>query len=105
MYWRPGNGASFLDLVEKLTGAPLAGDAWVAALEKSTADKLAQEKAAYEAALKKGPAIPPGAFLSASAVLTDAALRDIALTPNTVAIVCHGRVRRIETVVGKEERT
>ena len=62
MYWRPGNGASFLDLVEQLTGSPLTGDAWVAALQKSTADKVTQEKAAYEAALKKGPAIPPGAW-------------------------------------------
>ena len=61
MYWRPGNGASFLDLVEKLTGSPLAGDAWVAALKKSTPDKVAAEKAAYETALKAGPAIPPGA--------------------------------------------
>jgi hypothetical protein len=40
VYWRPGNGASFLELVEKLTGAPLAADAWVAALELPTEKKV-----------------------------------------------------------------
>lgn len=34
MYWKPGNSAAFLDLVEKLTGAPLSADAWVANLKK-----------------------------------------------------------------------
>jgi len=29
VYWQPGNGEAFLDLVEKLTGKPLTGDAWV----------------------------------------------------------------------------
>ncbi len=61
VYWRPGNGASFLDLVQKLTGEPLTGDAWVAALQESTPEKVAAQKKAYEAALKTGPAIPPGA--------------------------------------------
>ena len=35
MYWRPGNGASFLDLVEGLTGSPLTGDAWVSGASRS----------------------------------------------------------------------
>ena len=32
MYWRPGNSAAFLSLVELLTGKPLDGSAWVEAL-------------------------------------------------------------------------
>jgi hypothetical protein len=33
-YWRPGNSEPFLGLVERLTGKPLSGDAWVAMLEQ-----------------------------------------------------------------------
>jgi hypothetical protein len=33
VYWRPGNSAAFLDLVQQLTGAPLTADAWVAELQ------------------------------------------------------------------------
>ena len=77
--------------MEKLTGSPLAGDAWVAALQKSTADKVSQEKAAYEAALKKGPAIPSGVILSPSertGVLFPAAVqRGIASDPGP-CVVC-----------------
>ena len=29
VYWKPGNSESFMDLVRKLTGKPLAADAWV----------------------------------------------------------------------------
>lgn len=32
-YWRPGNTEPFLGLVARLTGAPLAADAWVAHLQ------------------------------------------------------------------------
>lgn len=50
-YWRPGNSEMFLDLVKGLTGAPLTGDAWVAALEEDLEAKLAAEKKEYDAAL------------------------------------------------------
>lgn len=36
VYWAPGNGAAFLDLVAQLTGRPLAADAWVAELQQPT---------------------------------------------------------------------
>eukprot|EP00998_Keelungia_sp_KM082_P007964 NODE_414_length_1972_cov_64.067751_g407_i0.p1 GENE.NODE_414_length_1972_cov_64.067751_g407_i0~~NODE_414_length_1972_cov_64.067751_g407_i0.p1 ORF type:complete len:644 (+),score=174.10 NODE_414_length_1972_cov_64.067751_g407_i0:29-1933(+) len=59
-YWRPGNSAQYLDLVERLTGAPLQAKPWVDVLRVSTADKIALEKKKYEAGLKAGPSIPPG---------------------------------------------
>ena len=33
VYWAPGNGEAFLDLVNKLTGAPLTSAAWVKELQ------------------------------------------------------------------------
>jgi len=51
-YWLPGNSEPFLQLVERLTGSPLTGDAWVAMLKQDVASLLEEEKAAYEAALK-----------------------------------------------------
>ena len=39
VYWQPGNGAAFLDLVQQLTGKPLAADAWIAELQ-TPLDKL-----------------------------------------------------------------
>mmetsp|Transcript_12072 Transcript_12072/g.36231 ORF Transcript_12072/g.36231 Transcript_12072/m.36231 type:complete len:656 (-) Transcript_12072:500-2467(-) len=60
VYWKPGNGVQFLDLVENMTGAPLTGEAWVAALREPLEDKVASEKQAFEAGLKVGPKIPPG---------------------------------------------
>eukprot|EP00197_Chlamydomonas_leiostraca_P012787 CAMPEP_0202859018 /NCGR_PEP_ID=MMETSP1391-20130828/1317_1 /ASSEMBLY_ACC=CAM_ASM_000867 /TAXON_ID=1034604 /ORGANISM="Chlamydomonas leiostraca, Strain SAG 11-49" /LENGTH=626 /DNA_ID=CAMNT_0049538015 /DNA_START=77 /DNA_END=1957 /DNA_ORIENTATION=- len=59
-YWQPGNGAAFLDLVAGLTGKPLSPDAWVAELQQPLEAMLAEEKTAYEEAVKAGPAIPPG---------------------------------------------
>ena len=47
-YWRPGNSEPFLGLVEKLTGKPLSGDPWVAALKQDVDELLVEEKAAYE---------------------------------------------------------
>mmetsp|Transcript_12073 Transcript_12073/g.36241 ORF Transcript_12073/g.36241 Transcript_12073/m.36241 type:complete len:88 (-) Transcript_12073:500-763(-) len=43
-----------------MTGAPLTGEAWVAALREPLEDKVASEKQAFEAGLKVGPKIPPG---------------------------------------------
>ncbi len=60
-YWAPGNGAAFLDLVQKLTGAPLSGDAWVAHLQQPLQDVIAAERKEYEHALQAGPARPAGA--------------------------------------------
>ena len=34
VYWRPGNTEPFLGLVQRLTGAPLSADAWVAQLQR-----------------------------------------------------------------------
>eukprot|EP00878_Enallax_costatus_P001069 GHUV01001206.1.p1 GENE.GHUV01001206.1~~GHUV01001206.1.p1 ORF type:complete len:671 (+),score=225.42 GHUV01001206.1:78-2090(+) len=60
VYWRPGNWAMFLDLVQQLTGKPLVADAWVAKLKVPTDDLLAKEKQEYEAAVKAGPKSEPG---------------------------------------------
>ncbi|KIY98176.1 oligoendopeptidase F [Monoraphidium neglectum] len=59
-YWRPGNSAMFLDLVEGLTGGPLAADAWVGRLRAPLDELLAAERREYDAAVKEGPKIPPG---------------------------------------------
>jgi hypothetical protein len=59
-YWAPGNGASFLDLVQALTGAPLSGDAWVDSLSEDLEHLVTSERAEYDAALKAGPALPAG---------------------------------------------
>lgn len=54
-YWEPGNSRPFLDLVRDLTGKPLSGDDWVAALNESADDKVKREKKEYEEALTKPP--------------------------------------------------
>jgi Zn-dependent oligopeptidase len=60
VYWKPGNSAAFLDLVEKLTGSPLSADAWVHKLQEDTEAVVASEHAAYEKAVKEGPKYPRG---------------------------------------------
>jgi hypothetical protein len=55
VYWQPGNGSMFLDLVQQLTGKPLVADAWVNRLQRDTQALLAREKEQYEAAIKAGP--------------------------------------------------
>ena len=60
VYWAPGNGAAFLDLVQQLTGAPLSGDAWVASLSQDMEQLVASERVEYDEAIRKGPALPPG---------------------------------------------
>jgi oligoendopeptidase F len=60
VYWSPGNSEKFLDLVEKLTGKPLTGDAWIAKLEYDLEQRVQKEKAAYEEAVKNGPKYLPG---------------------------------------------
>jgi len=57
-YWRPGNSEAFLGLVEKLTGAPLSGDAWVAMLQQDVEELVAEERAAYAAAAKAKAGAP-----------------------------------------------
>ena len=68
VYWKPGNGVQFLDLVESMTGAPLTGEAWVAALREPLEDKVASEKSAFKAGLKVPPP-PPVPRAQRSAVL------------------------------------
>ena len=59
-YWRPGNGAAFLDLVHSLTGEPLSADAWVRRLQQSVGSVLQQEEHDYQEAVQEGPKIKPG---------------------------------------------
>ncbi|KAF8067346.1 pam-b [Scenedesmus sp. PABB004] len=59
-YWRPGNGAAFLDLVAGLTGRPLGSAAWVARLQMPIEELLAKEREDYDAAVKAGPRFKPG---------------------------------------------
>jgi oligoendopeptidase F len=47
-FWKPGNSQPFLSLVEKCTGKPLTGDAWIAELEQDIDEVLVEEKASYE---------------------------------------------------------
>jgi len=56
-YWKPGNSARFLDLVEGLTGKPLTGDAWVKDLQEPLEEVLKSERAEYDKAVKLGPAV------------------------------------------------
>lgn len=60
VYWRPGNGAAFLDLVQQLTGQPLSADAWVAQLQEPIASLLQHEEQDYKNAVQKGPKLKPG---------------------------------------------
>jgi len=55
VYWRPGNSEMFLDLVEKLTGKPLTGDAWVDVLNEPLESLIASEKKDYAWALTLPP--------------------------------------------------
>ena len=57
-YWRPGNGAPFLELVERLTGKPLSADAWVAGLVEDLGAKVQQEHKEYVLAVKGGRRVP-----------------------------------------------
>lgn len=60
VYWRPGNGAAFLDLVQQLTGQPLTADAWVEQLREPVAALLQQERQDYKEAVQKGPRLKSG---------------------------------------------
>ena len=51
VYWAPGNSVGFLELVERMTGAPLKADAWVDTLRVPLEERLASERAAYDAAV------------------------------------------------------
>ena len=55
-YWKPGNSEPFLSLVEKCTGAPLTGDAWIAELNQDLDELLKEEKEAYEKSLEEAKA-------------------------------------------------
>jgi len=50
-FWEPGNSEPFLSLVEKCTGKPLSGEAWIAELNTKVEDLLADEKEVYDKAL------------------------------------------------------
>lgn len=63
-YWRPGNGAAFLDLVHQLTGEPLSADAWVNKLQESVSSVVQQEEQDYQQAVKMGPKLRPGQWLT-----------------------------------------
>lgn len=59
-YWRPGNGAAFLELVHQLTGEALSADAWVYKLQESVGSMVQQEEQDYQQAVQKGPKLKPG---------------------------------------------
>lgn len=60
IYWRPGNGTAFLDLVQQLTGEALTADAWVSKLKESVSSVVQQEEQEYKEAVQQGPKIKPG---------------------------------------------
>jgi hypothetical protein len=60
VYWKPGNRAQFLDLVQTLTGAPLTASAWVEQLNTPSEEVVRTERVAYNQALQAGPAIRSG---------------------------------------------
>ena len=59
-YWKPGNSEAFRVLVHRLTGKPLAADAWVADLEADLGATLAEERKAYDEARATGPKFAAG---------------------------------------------
>eukprot|EP00756_Hemistasia_phaeocysticola_P023965 Hpha_TRINITY_DN15920_c0_g1::TRINITY_DN15920_c0_g1_i3::g.72244::m.72244 len=60
IYWKPGNGEGFLDLVEKMTGKPLTGEDWINDLKKTVEEKVESQKELYAKGLEAGPKIAPG---------------------------------------------
>mmetsp|Transcript_20354 Transcript_20354/g.48528 ORF Transcript_20354/g.48528 Transcript_20354/m.48528 type:complete len:183 (-) Transcript_20354:211-759(-) len=52
-YWQCGNSEDFLAIVEKLTGKPLSGDAWVSHLKEPVEDKVARSKKEYDNAIEE----------------------------------------------------
>jgi len=60
VYWKPGNSAKFLDLVQKLTGSPLSSDSWVQELQRTVEEVVEAEHIAYDEAVAKGPKYSPG---------------------------------------------
>eukprot|EP01060_Flectonema_neradi_P011312 TRINITY_DN183_c3_g1_i1.p1 TRINITY_DN183_c3_g1~~TRINITY_DN183_c3_g1_i1.p1 ORF type:complete len:629 (+),score=148.35 TRINITY_DN183_c3_g1_i1:42-1928(+) len=54
-FWTAGNSVPFLDLVERMTGAPLTADALVGSIGEDVNDRLKREKALYETGIKEGP--------------------------------------------------
>jgi oligoendopeptidase F len=50
-YWAPGNSTPFLDLVERLTGAPLTGAPWLEDLQRDLEAVVASEKKEYDRAV------------------------------------------------------
>lgn len=53
-YWAPGSSEVFLEIVERLTGAPLSGDAWVNSLEQDIDELVKDEKKEYDLAVASG---------------------------------------------------
>jgi len=70
-YWRPGNSASFLDLVAGLTGKPLTGDAWVRKLERPLEELVASEKLDYEQAVSSNMTVADDLDLGMHVQLVD----------------------------------
>jgi oligoendopeptidase F len=60
VYWKPGNSEIFLHLVQKLTGKPLTGDAWIAKLQFDLEERIQKEKQAYKEAFTLGPKYKAG---------------------------------------------
>lgn len=71
VYWRPGNGAAFLDLVHQLTGQPLSADAWVQQLQQPIAALLQEEEQDYQEAVQAGPKLKPGRRAHSTSVCSE----------------------------------
>lgn len=52
-YWHCGNSENFLDIVEKLTGKKLSGEAWIHSLKTDIDDYIFSEKKEYEEMIEK----------------------------------------------------
>ncbi len=72
IYWRPGNGAAFLELVQQLTAEPLSADAWVSRLKQSVDSVVLQEEQDYQQAVQTGPKIKPGQHASSWSCIYEA---------------------------------
>jgi hypothetical protein len=67
-YWKYGNTVPLLDLVQRVTGAPLSADAWVSEIEADVEEVVVREKADYVAAVKVGPKYKPADAVDAAEV-------------------------------------
>ena len=71
VYWQPGNSVPFLDLVKKLTGKDLTGDAWLDAINVPLERHVDDEKRDYDAAVAAAPPPPKKVDLDMKILIVD----------------------------------